>query len=176
MWRPVLVALFLTLPILGALPSAAAATPLDVRDADVFNQEGQPLTRVPVARTVNLVATVVNTASTNFTGVLDVIFVVQRDGAGTVMNQTVTTQLDLGPGKRANITLPWTASQVGAHTLEVWIRDERGTTFTLHFVTAESQVLRGPLPERMLAYGWVYAGFLGAMVLFVAVARTRRTR
>lgn len=176
MRRAILAALPLAVALVFSAPLGAAAAQLGIEDADVYNQEGQPLTRVALGDPVRLQARVNNTGNSSYNGTLAIVFQITSDDGAYNHSRTITTNQSIPAGGVVNVTMSWVAGVSGRHTLETYVQDEPANNFTLKFVVAQSEVLRAPLAEMVVDYVWVYAAFLIAFVLFVAVARQRRAR
>jgi len=167
----------MTLLALGALvvPWGSAVAKLDITDSDVFNEEGQALTRVAIGDPVRLQAVVKDTANASYNGTVSVVFTIFREGA-IELNRTVTVNTSIPANGQSNVTLSWVAGKSGTYSLETYIEDDRTTLFTLTFIVAESEVVRATLVERVVEYAWFYVAFVFVVVLFFAVGRARRPR
>lgn len=173
MRRPFLAAFALLGVLLGLAPLASAE--LLLADVDVYDSETERLlTRVPLDQPVLFKVRVENEGPGDFNGTVELKLVI-TDPAGTVvLNTTAARTVSLTEGESDNVTLAWKASALGEHTLDVTFVDGTDTPFQLRYIVAESSVPRGSLVERLIDYWWFYAGFVGIVVLFVAVVRTRK--
>src|SRR5687768_4463719 len=118
MRRPILAALLFAGTLVLSAPLGAAVARLDVQDADVFNQEGQALTRVALGQAVRLQTRVNNTGDTEFNGTLEVVFTIVNEPGTYNFTRIITTNESLAPREATNVTLSWVSTQNGKHTLE----------------------------------------------------------
>lgn len=153
--------------------SAAAAPVLAIVDLDVYDANGEPLTRVPVDETARFVVVVENRGPGNYTDPLRVVLHITNRAKTVDVNRTVQVSPSIPEGEEYNLTMDWTPNRVGDHTLVAYIDGVAATRSLLEFTVARTSVLRGTLSEFALQYVWFYAAFVATMALFLAVRRTR---